>query len=189
MSQNSIGENGTPAAVPCECGSGAVRLTWPDGRMLTLGDVELFLSGAIGGLLSGSIDTALRRLDGQPRAQARAKRRTEALTRRVMRDRAIRILAKRGLSVRAIAADLHTGRGTVARALGAGAIGRTRAYEARLRALGYQLRRMTMDDLRRILAGERDTKRKLRRLRRDWADTPSTGGARREAGRDRGGDG
>ena len=44
--------------------------------------------------------------------------------------------------------------------------------EARLRALGYQLRRMTMDDLRRILAGERDTKRKLRRLRRDWADTP-----------------
>ena len=44
-------------------------------------------------------------------------------------------------------------------------------------------------DLRRILAGERDTKRKLRRLRRDWADTPSTGGARREAGRDRGGDG
>ena len=34
-----------------------------------------------------------------------------------------------------------------------------------------------------------DTKRKLRRLRRDWADTPSTGGARREAGRDRGGDG
>ena len=114
--------------------------------MLTLGDVELFLSGAIGGLLSGSIDTALRRLDGQPRAQARAKRRTEALARRVMRDRAIRILAKRGLSVRAIAADLHTGRGTVARALGAGAIGRTRAYEARLRALGYQLRRMTMDD-------------------------------------------
>ena len=103
-----------------------------------------------------------------------------------MRDRAIRILAKRGLSVRAIAADLHTGRGTVARALRAGAIGRTRAYEARLRALGYQLRRMTMDDLRRILAGERDTKRKLRR---DWADTPSTGGARREAGRDRGGDG
>ena len=153
--------------------------------MLTLGDVELFLSGAIGGLLSGSIDTALRRLDGQPRAQARAK----ALARRVMRDRAIRILAKRGLSVRAIAADLHTGRGTVARALGAEAIGRTRAYEARLRALGYQLRRMTMDDLRRILAGERDTKRKLRRLRRDWADTPSTGGARREAGRDRGGDG
>ena len=111
MSQNSIGENGTPAAVPCECGSGAVRLTWPDGRMLTLGDVELFLSGAIGGLLSGSIDTALRRLDGQPRAQARAKRRTEALARRVMRDRAIRILAKRGLSVRAIAADLHTGAG------------------------------------------------------------------------------
>ena len=77
----------------------------------------------------------------------------------------------------------------MARALGAGAIGRTRAYEARLQALGYQLRRMTMDDLRRILAGERDTKRKLRRLRRDWADTPSTSGARREAGRDRGGDG
>ena len=83
--------------------------------MLTLGEVELCLSGAIGGLLSGGIDTALRRLDGQPRAQARAKRRTEALARRVMRDRAIRILAGRGLSVRAIAADLHVGRGTVRR--------------------------------------------------------------------------
>ena len=130
--------------------------------MLTLGDVELFLSGAIGGAAVGQhrYRAAAARWPAAGAGAARAKRRTEALTRRVMRDRAIRILAKRGLSVRAIAADLHTGRGTVARALGAGAIGRTcEPMRRALRALGYQLRRMTMDDLRRILAGERDTKR------------------------------
>lgn len=144
------------SVVACGCGGG-VRVV-VDGETLTADDVQTLLTGSVAMRFGppASAEAMVTEATGQPRAERRKLGRRHALTRRILRDQAIRHLCdKRGKGLRAVAADLNVGRATVARAITAAGRDRTRRDIARLRVEGYEVRPMPLDDIRRLLQGER----------------------------------
>ena len=160
--QNRSGGNGTPQVTACGCGSGAVTVTY-DGILLdpdqvrtrlTLSDAQM--SAAVNISMGATMTATLRKLDGRTRADDRADARKAARVRKILRDSAIRILRKRGMSIRAIAADLAVGIGTVQRALAPGAVHRTNALRAYYKATGKRIPSARIAEIRDILRGERE---------------------------------
>ena len=141
----------TLRVVPCD--GGAVRVEC-DGETLTADEVKTWILGSMGVRFgpAPSVEAMLTDATGQPRAARRKVTRRHALTRRILRDQAIRHLCdKRRLSVRAAAGDLNVGRGTVTRALTAAGRDRTRRDIERLRVEGYAVRSLPLAEIRRIL--------------------------------------
>lgn len=142
--------------VPCGC-AGGLRVEC-DGEALTADEVKTWLTGslAINFGPAPSVERMLTDATGQPRAARRKTKLRQALTLRILRDQSIRHLHdKRGLGVRAVAADLNVGRGTVSRALTAAGRNRTRRDIERLRVEGYAVKSTPLDAIRGILRGER----------------------------------
>lgn len=138
---------------PCGCGGG-VRVE-VDGETLTAADVETMLSGSFAMQFGSSIERLITEKTGKTRSERRKVNRRNGLTRRILRDQAIRHLCdKRGLSVRAAAADLGVGRGTVARALATAGRSMTRRDIERLRVGGYVVKSIPLAEIRRILRHE-----------------------------------
>ena len=147
----------TVSVEACGC-DGGVRVV-VDGETLPAADVEQLLTGSVAMRFgpAPSAETMVTEATGQPRAERRKVGRRHALTRRILRDQAIRHLCdKRGRGLRAVAADLNVGRATVARALTQDGRDRTRRDIARLRVEGYEVRSIPLADIRRILREERE---------------------------------
>ena len=143
----------TLSVEPCGCGGG-VRVV-VDGETLTAADVDTMLAGSMA-FAAGirGMEAAITEATGQTRAVRRRVLRHNAATRRILRDQAIRHLCdKRGLGVRAVAADLKVGKATVARALSAAGRDRTRRDIERLRVEGYEVRPTPLDAIRGMLRG------------------------------------
>ena len=141
---------------PCGCGGG-VRVEDEDGP-LHADDINAILTGMLARAVGiDSVEAALTNLSGKTRAERRTMKRRHSLTVRILRDQAIRFLHdKRGLGIRAIAADLGVPRGTVSRAITADGRNRTRRDIARLRGEGYAVKSMPLDTIRGMLRGAQE---------------------------------
>ena len=155
--QNRRGESGTPVVTPCGCGSGAVTVTY-DGTLLdpdqvrtrlTLSDAQM--SAAVNLAMGGSMSAELRKLSGRTRAQDRAEVRKLKRILKILRDTAVRKLRAQGKSVREIADYLYIGQGTVQRALAPGAVTRTNAARAFLKASGKGIPGAPISEIRDML--------------------------------------
>lgn len=145
------------SVVPCGCGGGVHVVI--DGETLNAEDVDHLITGTVAMSFgpAPSVDALVTEATGQPRAARRKVNRRNAMTRRILRDQAIRHLHdRRGLSVRAVAADLRVGRGSVSRALTAAGRNRTRRDIERLRVDGYAVQPTPLDAIRGILRGEQE---------------------------------
>ena len=145
----------TVTARPCECGVGVVVEV--DGETLNADDVRTLLMGSMAFAVGiRGLEAAVTAATGQTRAVRRVETRRHAMTRRILRDQAIRFLHdKRGIGIRSVAADLNVGRATVARALSPAGRNLTRRDIERLRVDGYAVKSMPLAEVRRILGAEK----------------------------------